>query len=448
MATKQIRDKKAPKPPTTESLEEKKIQTFRRHTDFKKILQDIFITPTTCWNTCRVAQALNAHDTGTFSSSGRLVDAMMRDPRVFACCDTLVKGVLSLPFEWKWPEGYKPSAEDEKYLEVSNKWWTQLLATGVPSTMLKWVINMGFCVLGKSWDLKYLYCDDEDQYGKLYMPEIHVFHPANTIYNTATRTYYTWTESHGMIEVINNCDPRLQLVKQMDSERAFMDAAVRALGFVWLDRWMALSDWRSYLSLFGNPMRILTTDREYSTPTGNGEFDIEIFVAQMAASLSYGAPVHLMKEETLELLQANPASANVFKDKVDQADKDIAIVYLGQNLTTDVSSGSYAAASVHNTVRQERIEAWTNTLNRALNIIVKEFYHFNFPDNLVVPEPYFNPELPEDQLKVEEVNSKKSASMKSVAESLSKLSETQYEGKTLLDMISPQEMKLLFEKFY
>lgn len=445
---KQIRDKKAPKPPTTESLEDKKLRLQPRAVDYKKILQDIFVTPTTCWNTCRVRAAIDAHETGSFNSSGRLVDAMMRDPRIFACCNTLVYGVLGLPFEWKWPEGYKPTAEDEKYLEVTNKWWEQLLESAVPVTMLKWVINMGFAVLGKSWELKYLYCDEEDQYGKLYIPDIHVFHPANSIYNTATRSYYTYTFSHGMLEISNNCDPRLQLVKHVDSERPFMEGAVRPLGFVWLDKWMAESDWRSYLSLFGNPMRILTTDREYSTPTGLGEFDIENFIAQMAASLSYGAPVHLMKEETLDLLQANPANANVFKEKVEDANREIAIVYLGQNLTTDVSGGSYAAANVHNTVRQDRTEAWATTLNRAMNIIVKEFYHYNFPGDLVVPEPYFNPELPTDELRVEQVNKEKSASMKAVAESLAKLSEVSYDGKTLLDQISPQELKLIFEKFY
>lgn len=445
----QIRDNEAPKPPSTESLEDKPLRIRRNYQDYKKILQDIFITPTNCWNTCRVAAALNAHETGSFSSSGRLVDAMMRDPRIFACCNTLVYGVLGLPFEWKWPEGYKPTEEDEKYLKVVEKWWKSLLETAVPQTLMKWVVNMGFAIMGKSWELKYLHCDDSDEIGKLYIPEIHVFHPANAIFNTATYSYYTFTASHGMIEVENSCDPRIQLVEHVDSERAFMQGAVRPLGLVWLDKWMAESDWRSYLSLFGNPMRILTTDREYSTPTGLGETDIELFIAQMAASLSYGAPVHLMAEEKLELLQANPANANVFKEKVEDANREIAIVYLGQNLTTEVSGGSFAAANVHNSVRQDYTEAWATTLNRAMNVIVKEFYHFNFPASLVIPEPFFNPEQPTDELRVEQVNKEKAQSMKSVAESLAKLAEVPAgEGKTLLDMISPQELKLLFEKFY
>jgi len=430
------------KPPKTEDLGKiyKQVPSLL---DYKKILQDIFITPITSWSTCSVRAAIDSHDVGIFSSSGRLVDAMMRDPRIFACCNTLIYGVLGLPFEWKWPDDYKPTPEDKKYLEILELWWKQFLATSVPQTMVKWLANMGTAILGKSWDLKYLGCDEDERVGKLYIPNVKVFHPSNTYYNTATKTYYIYTYSHGIIE-IDECDPRMQLVKHVDSERPFMQGAVRSLGFVWLDKWMAESDWRSYLSLFGNPLRILTTDREYSTPGGAGEFDIEAFIRDMAASLSYGTPVHLMKEETLNLLQANPAAANVFKEKVEDANKEIAIVYLGQNLTTDVSKGSFASAKVHDNVRQDYIEAYTTTINRALYTIVKEFYYYNFPEYLTVPSPYFNPEPPSDELELGKIKTENATALKGVADALDKLQGITIGDKSALDFIKVKDLLLKF----
>ena len=428
--------KRKPKPPSVEDLGKTIQKQIPSLLDFKRILQDIYITPITSWSTCSVRRAIDQHDVGVFNQSGRLVDAMMRDPRIFACCNTLVYGVLGLKFEWKWPEKYQPTEEDEHFLEITNKWWAEFTATSAPATIIKWVANMGTCILGKSWNLDYLYCDEEGKYGKLYLPETHVFHPANTYYNTASKTYYVYTYSHGVIEV-DEKDPRLQVVKHVDSERPFMQGAVRPLGLVWLDKWMALSDWRSYLSIFGNPLRILTTDREFSTPP---EFDIEQFIQNMATAFSYGAPLHLMEGQKLDLLQAQSSNAGVFTDKIEEANKEIAIVYLGQNLTTDVSKGSFASAKVHDNVRQDYIEAYTTTLNRAMYRIVKEFYYFNFPDNLVVPEPYFNPDPPANELEQEKIKSEKAKSLKDISDSLDKLSKINFNDKSLLDMIQVEEL--------
>ena len=430
------RDKKAPKPPSIEGIEKQTPITIQA---MRKILEDVFISPTTVWSTCSVRSAITSHDTGVFSNSGRLVDAMMRDPRIFACCNTLIYGVLGLPFEWKWPEKYIPTKEDEKYLIVLNKWWRQFLETAVPATLIKWLANMGVVAISKSWELQYLQNDEVGEYGKFYVPEVHVMHPSNMYFNTATFTYNLITMSHGMIEIQKN-DPRIQIVEHVDSERAFMQGAVRSLGLVWLDKWMALSDWRSYLSIFGNPLRMLTTNKEYSTPTGAGEFDIETFIQNMGAALAYGAPIHLMEGQKMDLLQADAAGANLFKDKIEDCNKEIAIVYLGQNLTTDVSSGSLASAKVHDNVRQDYVEAYTTTLNRALGVIVKEFYKFNFPDSLTVPEPYFDPEPPVNELELGKVHAEKAKSLLDLSKSLETLQGIQVNGKSALESIDIKEL--------
>jgi phage gp29-like protein len=171
-----------------------------------------------------------------------------------------------------------------------------------------------------------------------------------------------------------------------------------------MDKAYALTDWREYITNNGNPLRVLETIREDSS-RGGLDFSIEDLLVDIAKHKQYGLPIHLPEGFKLSLLTANTMIADgLFEKKVEQANKEIAIAILGQNLTTDVSSGSHAAAQVHETVLHDRIRAYTKTLNNAVNQMVKEFYKYNFAGEITrVPIAYYNPEPPEDKkMKAEE----------------------------------------------
>lgn len=416
--------------------------------DLKRKLLDVFITPIPCWSPLSVRQAIDRHDNGNFNSSGRLVDAMMRDARVMACVNTLTFGILGLPFEWKWQvddadggvvdtkEGqqYQPTEEDLKYLAVTKKWWAKFMESSAPSLIMKNIINMGFCIMSRNWESSYL--DGYDK--KIWIPNTHIFHPSNVWYNTGNFRFYVASYGEGTL-CVDEEDERFQLVKHVDGERPWMQGAVRSVGFAWMDKWMSLADWRAYLGIHGNPIRMLTTNKEYSTPP---EFDIEQFIMNLAVANQYGQPIQLPEGHTLDLLQANSANVGVFKDKLDDANKEIAIAYLGQNLTTDVSGGSYAAASVHSRVLQDYIEAYATTINRAVRKIIKDFYFFNFPDNVRVPVPYFDPQLPVDQEVEQKAIGESIKSLESLSKTIDTLSQIEG-GKYLKELDIPALIKKL-----
>lgn len=405
----------------------------------KRKLVDLFVSPQVCWNPIAVRNAIENHDLGNFNSSGRLVDAMMKESRIMACVNTLTFGILGLPFEWKWQvddadsgqvdtkEGqqYQPSERDLEYLAITKKWWTKFMESGAPSLIMKTIINMGFCVMSRNWSLEQI----EGYESKLYIPNTYIFHPSNVWYNPGLYQYAVNTYTNGSIFIDEN-DERFQIIKHVDGERPWMQGAVRSVGFLWMDKWLALTDWRAYLGIHGNPLRVLTTNKEYSTPP---ETDIEQFIINLAISQQYGQPIQIPDGHTLDLLQADSTNVGVFKDKIDSADKDIAIAYLGQNLTTDVSGGSYAAASVHSRVLQDYIEAYATTINRGLRKLVKDFYFFNFPDDVRVPVPYFDPQLPIDQEVEQKATNESVKSLESLSKTIDTLS--QVEGGKYLQMI-------------
>jgi len=72
-----------------------------------------------------------------------------------------------------------------------------------------------------------------------------------------------------------------------------------------------------------------------------------------------------------------------FKQLADYMDKQISQAILGQNLTSDVSSGSLAAAEVHDEVKEEIISDDARIVERFFNEVFKLIRDVNFPDSNV-----------------------------------------------------------------
>ena len=397
----------------------------------KKIV-DVYIPPQPCWNPVSVKQALDMHDRGQPQMSGRLADTMSRDSRIQACIHTLVFGILGLPFEWKWVSdeesdggslipaaSYKPSEKDLRYLEITKRWFSDLKSTSILQSILTHVINIGFAAMSKSWRYEENYKDTGED---IFIPECWVFHPSNVWFNTGTYEYNIVSFDKGLIVVgDSNTDERFQIIKHANSERPWMEGIVRSVGLYYMDKWYALNDWRTYITNNANPLRILETIREDSS-RGVDDMSIEQLLIDIAKHQQLGLPVHLPEGHKLSLLEAKlNLAGDLFTQKINHADTEIAIAYLGQNLTTEVKGGSHAAAKVHETVIHDRIRAYTKTMNNVVNQMVKEFYKYNFAGEITrVPIAYYNPEPEEDTSMKGEITKKKVDSLLSLAQLLEK----------------------------
>jgi phage gp29-like protein len=84
------------------------------------------------------------------------------------------------------------------------------------------------------------------------------------------------------------------------------------------------------------------------------------------------------KAESLNMSEQS-ASDN-YETYLNRMDTEIAIALLGQNLTTEVKGGSYAAAGVHNTVRKDLIDEDIRICEGALQTVIDWVYALNFTD--------------------------------------------------------------------
>ncbi len=81
-----------------------------------------------------------------------------------------------------------------------------------------------------------------------------------------------------------------------------------------------------------------------------------------------------------ELLNmSDKASADNYKTYIDLNHEVISISILGQNLTTKVAGGSYAAAKIHGDVRQDIIMGDKHMIELAFNTLIKWVFELNWP---------------------------------------------------------------------
>ena len=153
--------------PRTKESKEPIMRVGPKSEVLEKKIVDVYIPPQPCWNPISVKSALDMHDRGNTQMSGRLADSITRDTRVRACLNTLVFGILGLPFEWKWDMAeigdggslslknvYTPTEEDKRYLEITKRWFEDFKSTSILGSIMTNVINMGFAGMSISWVLE------------------------------------------------------------------------------------------------------------------------------------------------------------------------------------------------------------------------------------------------------------------------------------------------------
>jgi len=381
--TKPVRDKKPVKVSDLNKINIATPNVTSKDVKDKRIPLDFYIQPQSTWNVTSVASALNGHERGQFNLSGRLADAVQRDSRVKSVLSTRVLGVAGLPFRWDWPVDYTPNQQDLAALEVLKAYWGQIVPQATLTSILRNVVLMGFNVCNVYWELM----------GDMYIPKLLPFHPSNIQFNISDWRFMAYTLAQGTATVDPE-DPNWMVFTQLDDRQPWMQGAIRSISFPWVQKNYALGDWRGLSAVHGQPIRKLKMPVESGTPP---EGDPQQFIQDIALSARVGAPVLLPNGADLELMEVKNGSSDIFKDGIDNANTDIAIGILGQNLAVEVKGASLAATRAHLQILQEYLEADCMMLSQVFHTqLLQDFYSINFGPEVVVPIPVWDSCPPED----------------------------------------------------
>jgi len=169
---------------------------------------------------------------------------------------------------------------------------------------------------------------------------------------------------------------------------------MRVISWMYLFKNYTVKDWIAFAEVYGMPLRL----GKYNAGASDDDKDALKVALVMLGSDAAG----IVPEGTsIEFIEASKVSSlNVYESLANFCNKEMSKAILGQTLTTDIGeNGSRAAATVHDGVRHDLIEADCKSLARTIrNDLIKPLVLFNFGGCYVDRAPYikFNYEEPED----------------------------------------------------
>lgn len=331
----------------------------------------------TNWSVPRVRNALMLLEQGDFYEAALLADQMLRDDRVAGVMDTRVNGILGLPVAFEAPGGAEKLAA-----EVESVYW-RIFPEDVTRELLRYGLLLGAVPVELVW-----------RTGDRWVPEVRVWHPQFLAWRTDLEAFQVQTADGPL--AITPGDGKWALFAPGGARRPWMGALVRRLAIPWLIRQYAWRDWARWSEKHGLPTI------KARVPSEASDEDRERFFDSLASLASEGL-VELPQDAQgngfdVELLEAAARDWEGFRDLIAQTDSAISIAVLGQNLTTEVKGGSYAAAKVHDQVRQDYLEADTESLSTfQREQVLVWFAEFNYGDRELAPWPRWQVEPPTDR---------------------------------------------------
>lgn len=333
------------------------------------------------WDPSTSARAESASEDGDLRAAAQLADRLMADDRasgVLSARSSLVR--LPLTFQ---AEG--SAARVVRALEGGDFW--RMCPSAELGHMLAWSAMLGVALARLHW---------ADEEGAPYIvdgrnvPRLEVWHPEHLRFERFPR--HRWVTRVGdvgqEVEVTPGRDGWV-LVALRGASRPWAHGAWRACRLWWLLKQYAIDDWGRYSEKHG--LGVLTG----KAPEGATDAQRKELARQLKV-LGRDKAIALPSGWDLELVEATAKTYETFVSQIELADSGVAIAIAGQNLSSEVKGGSYAAASVHAAIAHQILAADAEALSEQIHDqILAPYVAANF-GAAPVPYPVWDTTPPED----------------------------------------------------
>lgn len=344
------------------------------------------------WTADLVRAAQTMADAGALRLAAELCDALLADDRVQGCLLLLTRGFFGLDLSFEEGVGSR-RRRAHKALEAEEDWWSALPESDL-SQLVTWGNILGVGVARLDW---------QSAHGRM-IPRLELWHPKHLRFDSATRRWWVQTHS-GEVEVVAG-DGSWVLYTPGGREQPWSHGAWRAIARWWLLKKYALSDWGRHSEQAGGVKVATTAD--------GSEADRRKLASDLA-TLGQDAAVALPKGWDLRLVEVSANTFETFRAQVDSANAAVAIALCGQNLTSEVRSGSRAAAQVHQQVANAVLRGQAESLSTTIHDQILSWWaEFNFGSAEAAPWPVWSTDPPES-------NEALAATAKSIGEAITAL---------------------------
>lgn len=335
------------------------------------VYRDIpLVTVQNSWDPPEVREALRSHMIGIFEGSGQLADSILGDPRVQATLGSRTAGLFGREVR------HTPANDSDAAREVCDAWtahWPRFAALAPMTEIHSYGILMGFGMSQLVWDTS----------KPVWLPYLRPWHPRYTYYDWTARVYVALSLD-GSIPIIPG-DGKWVLHAPNGEYRGWIRGAIRALAEPWLLRHYGFRDMARFSEVHGMPIR------KAIVPAAASQVDRDRYQTQLSqlgreTTIMVQTGVDGANKYDLELVEAGDTAWEIFPGLIDRCDMDIILALLFQNLTTEVTGGSFAATKSHMDIRQGALQAdgegWASTIRQQ---VARAFAYLNYGDPELAP---------------------------------------------------------------
>jgi phage gp29-like protein len=327
-----------------------------------------------------VRAALADLERGYFTAPAQLAEAMLQDDRIEGILQTRVDALFGLPLEFEpRGDGRKSKAVADELREC----WDEIFPQEELKQLLRWGLLLRYAPAELVWSVD----------GARWMPRIKVWNPRHSYWRWDTRTYQMITQD-GTVDVAQG-SPEWAVYTPSGYQRGWVNGLIRPLGRLFLMRQVTYRDWLRWSEVHGLPIRKGVVPASSETKVKEQFIDDLLGIGQEAT-------IQVERDDNgngfdVELVEAASQSWEGFRQLIAAVEENAAILVLGQNLTTSVKGGSFAAANVHDRIRMDRVEADARSVKQVVSWVVGLWAQFNFGDATLAPDVTWSTKAPEDR---------------------------------------------------
>lgn len=351
----------------------------------------------------QVAQTLIEHDYGRFYESATLVDEMLTDDRIAGVLNTRIGGFLAQPTTFRPANPKRKAAKLAELLggpdEADDEGiWPAICSQDTARELLKWRIMLGVAVAEITWE-----ATEES-----WTPRIIPVHPRYVRWDWMTQRFviYMW-QPQTIIEL-----PETQHGPASDGKwivwgglRSWVNGAVRSMATKYLGRVWNERDWFRYNEKHGLPA---AKGKVPSEANAEEKAQFKHDLNNLGSEPTIICPQPQQNDQPgfdFEWVETTGTSTGgqTFQSLKSAMDADIAILLLGQNLTTEMGSGgsspgSRAGGQVHELIRIDKKREDAELYRIVRQQCLTHWARFNAGDPELAPYPTAQIDPPDDEL--------------------------------------------------
>lgn len=352
----------------------------------------VALTGVTTYENVRIIDAIvDEGEAGIFINSALLVDQVLRDARIFSTLMTRILSLLGKSQKWEpsKAKGVRKDSAQRIADEVKDE-WSSMAPHASLVELLVWGIMQG---VGLAQVVQ-----DQDPW------RLEVWHPWALQWNEYERAYHVSTRENTLLVLkedgaggfVTDDGTRWVLFTPYGFANAGRRGLIRSLARLYAERQWAHRDRARYSEVHGQPMRVGVA------PANSTTAEVDAFEDRLSPSGAEPVIVAKQGEEgnkwDVKLIEAMGKSHELFEGEIEQLDREIATLLLGQSQSTDGQAGLGSNDQAGEPVRLDYMRSDADGLSSCLMPqFVAPYCEFVYGSRDVAPYLCIEVEPPEDE---------------------------------------------------